>query len=540
MKFIAQTPTRIGLIGGGTDVDPFAANYGGKVISLAISLRHNVILVPRKDRQVLVENLGEIRQFELDCKLPQYGEDKNFDLVYAIINRLRSKIPSGFNLYDRFEGRNSSGLGSSGSAAVAIIGVFNHWLDLKLNKKEISFLAWEIETKELGWIQGKQDQLTATYGGINLFSFGPGKGFSVKPIKLSPKRKLELNNRIIMFFTGGSRHSSLLQKKLQEGMSQEEKIKALLSIKKSVNKAVSSLEKGDWEKLGELLDEAWENKKKSNPAVTSERIDYLYNLAKGQGVLGGKIMGAGGEGHMFFICSPKKKAGVIKALASEGAKEVKFEIDEQGLKTKKIDLKTNYHPVVIREGFKPQKRWAVFIDRDGTINREVHLLHKIEDFELFPGTVEAIKRLNQAEIPVFIYHNASVVARGLCDEDQVQRIHRHMIRELEKEGAFVDAVFYCPHHPTAFNLEYISDCLWRKPDSGMIRAGAEMFDLNLKKSYVVGDNARDILMGQKEKTFSILVKTGHGGRDTLYEAKPDHTAIDILAAVKFILKKENL
>lgn len=538
MRIVASTPSRIGLLGGGTDVNPFAEKYGGKSLSLAISIHHNVSLVPRQDKQILVENLGEVRQLNLEKKLPEYGEDKNFDLIYAIINYFRKKFPSGFNLYDRFEGKHSAGLGSSGSAAVAVIGAINHWLKLGFSKKKIALLAWQMETKELKWISGKQDQIAAAYGGINIGSFGPGEeNFKVHSLSFDEKFKKDLESWLVLCYTGGTRRSSLLQAQLRAGMAEKEKIKALLDLKEACEGAEKYLRAGQWSKLGRLLNKAWQSKKRSNPAVTTERIDYLYSLAKDQGALGGKIMGAGGEGHMFFICPPQKRRQVTNALANEKAEIIEFSIEDEGLRVETADFAKNYHSVLVRENFQPKKSWAVFIDRDGTVNQEVHLLHRLEDFQLIPGVIEAIKKLNQARIPVIIYHNASVVARGLCGEDQVQKIHQHLIQELEKKRAIVDAVLYCPHHPTAFNLDYISACHWRKPNSGMIRAAAEMFNLDLRRSFVVGDNARDILMGQSERSFTILVKTGHAGKDTLYQAKPDKILKNLQEAVDFILKK---
>lgn len=539
-KIISQTPVRIGLIGGGTDVNPFAAKYGGKVLSLAITIFHKVTLVPREDRQILIENLGEVRHFSLDDKLPKYGEDKKFDLVYAIINHFRNKFPSGFNLYDRFSGCHSGGLGSSGSSAVAIIGAINYWLKLELDRKKIALLAWEMETAELGWVQGKQDQLAAAYGGINLMTFGPGKNFNAKPLNLTDQHLEKIRDWSLLVYTGGSRHSATLQQKLKKGMSEPSKIKALKFLKKSVSLTKDYLNKLQLAKLGKLLDKAWEQKKLSNPDATNLRIDFLYELAKDQGALGGKIMGAGGEGHMFFLCPPEKKNQVISALEAEGAFEIDFQFDQEGLVVHEIKAENNYHLVVIREGFSPKRNWAVFLDRDGTINKEVHLLHKLEDFKLIPRAAEAIKKLNRLNIPVIVYHNASAVARGLCGEERVQAIHRLMITELKKQRTYVDAIFYCPHHQTAFDLNYISDCSWRKPESGMIKQAAKMFQLDLKKSYVIGDNARDILMGSKEKCQTILVKTGHGGKDGLYKAKADYISDNLFTAIKYLLKKENL
>lgn len=199
-----------------------------------------------------------------------------------------------------------------------------------------------------------------------------------------------------------------------------------------------------------------------------------------------------------------------------------------------------YHLLDIRDGFRPQKKWTVFLDRDGTINKEVHLLHKLKDFALIPEAVEAIRLLNKNKIPVIVYHNASVIARGLCDEAQVVKLNERLKEELMKQEAFVDMILFCPHHPTAFNPERVYDCSWRKPKAGMLEFAAKLFNLNLKKSYVVGDAARDILMGQAAGCFTIGVKTGHAGKEGVYEATPDKTTANILTAVKFILEKERL
>lgn len=203
-------------------------------------------------------------------------------------------------------------------------------------------------------------------------------------------------------------------------------------------------------------------------------------------------------------------------------------------------MKNFYHLIDIRDNFKPQKKWAVFLDRDGTLNKEVHLLHKLKDFELIPQAAEAIKILNKKKIPVIVYHNASTVARGLCDEARVVEINERLKKEIGQEKAFVDMVLFCPHHPTAFNKKRIYDCPWRKPKAGMLKFAAELFNFNLKKSYVIGDAARDVLMGQKVGCFTIGVKTGHAGKEGVYEAVPDTSTRNVLTAVKFILKREKL
>ena len=187
-----------------------------------------------------------------------------------------------------------------------------------------------------------------------------------------------------------------------------------------------------------------------------------------------------------------------------------------------------------------RKNVVVFLDRDGVVNQEIHLLHRASDFELIPGVPGAIKQLNDANISVIVSSNQTVVARGLCDEREVQRIHQRMIDSLAKGGARVDGVFYCPHSPQADVLEYRLDCPWRKPKSGMLKKALELLGSPAIR-FFVGDMARDILAGKDIGCATIMVKTGHGGEDQIYgqdpNAAPDVWAKDLSEAVSIILKK---
>lgn len=336
MKIKSFAPTRIGLLGGGTDVEPFASKYGGKVLSFAINLRHKATLAPRKDNHVFLHAMNDKRSFSLSKKLV-YGKDSKFDLIYSIINFFKPKIRTGFTFVDEFEGVETAGLGSSGSAAVSMIAVFVKWLGVKVSKREIALLAWKMETEELGWISGKQDQLAATFGGINLLTFGKGEEkFQVFPLRLAKETVSRFGKWSLLVFTGGQRHSASLQKSLQKGMRERKKILALKKLRELVDQGVEALKREDFLTLGEILDKAWENKKKSNPAATNKRIDRLYDQGKKKGALGGKIMGAGGEGHMFFLCPPGKKGNLIKALEKEKVKKINFDFDFEGLRVKEF------------------------------------------------------------------------------------------------------------------------------------------------------------------------------------------------------------
>lgn len=290
MKIFSQTPVRIGLIGGGTDVNPFAADFGGKVFSLAINLYHQVSLKPIKEEKIYIEALGKTIEKDLKKDLI-YGKEKDFDLVYAIINYFKPLIKSGFKLKVEFQGESLGGLGSSGSAGVAMIAVFSHWLKRGLSRMEMAYLAWRMETQELKWSGGKQDQLAAAFGGINLLTFGAKESIGVIPLFFPKDLIKRIRKWMILFYIGGKRHSGKLQKNLSAGMKEEEKIEALKGLKRGVNKMIKAWKKEDFNLIGEILDEAWDFKKRSNPKIANSRVNDLYELAKKNGSRGGENNG---------------------------------------------------------------------------------------------------------------------------------------------------------------------------------------------------------------------------------------------------------
>ncbi|MFC1711994.1 hypothetical protein ACFLZ1_05465 [Patescibacteria group bacterium] len=336
MKIITQAPTRIGLIGGGTDLNPFASEFGGKILSFAINLRHSVILEPLKGSKMYLESLEVKTTKDLSKKIV-YGVEKKLDLLYAIINYFKPLIPSGFRLEAKLDGENFGGLGSSGAAAVSIIGAFSKWLKRDLSRMEMAYLAWRIEVDELGWICGKQDQLAAAFGGINLLTFGAKDSAGVIPLSLSNELIEKIKKWTVLFNIGGNRHSTNMQKNLTKGMIQNDKIKALIDLRENVDETVIALKNQDFLTVGKLLDKSWELKKKSNPAIAGSRINNLYSLAKKTGVLGGKMMGAGAGGHMFFFCPPELQDKLVNKLAMQECKLINFKFDFEGLKVRKIN-----------------------------------------------------------------------------------------------------------------------------------------------------------------------------------------------------------
>jgi D,D-heptose 1,7-bisphosphate phosphatase len=185
---------------------------------------------------------------------------------------------------------------------------------------------------------------------------------------------------------------------------------------------------------------------------------------------------------------------------------------------------------------------AVFLDRDGVINVDSDLIKHPDEFTLLPGAAAAIRALNGSDFITVVVTNQSVVARNLTDEAGIDRIHARMERLLADEaGAFVDAIYYCPHHPHGGfpeeNPAYKIDCLCRKPKPGMLLAAAERFNIDLTLSYMVGDSPRDIEAGNAAGVAATLrVRTGHGLKPSL--AEPTAQVDDLSAAVAWIFEHE--
>jgi D,D-heptose 1,7-bisphosphate phosphatase len=206
-----------------------------------------------------------------------------------------------------------------------------------------------------------------------------------------------------------------------------------------------------------------------------------------------------------------------------------------------------------------KRQAAVFLDRDGTINEEVGYLDRIEKLRLIPGAAEAIRLINASGMKAIVVTNQSGVARGILAESFVAEIHARLREMLRAEGAFLDGVYYCPHHPTEGRGDYLRTCDCRKPAPGLLLRAAEELQLDLARSYMVGDTLKDIEAGTRAGAKGILIRTGYGKEATHQlgpvedprrkvpgkedrphgeEAivRPVHITGDILDAVRWLLK----
>ena len=187
------------------------------------------------------------------------------------------------------------------------------------------------------------------------------------------------------------------------------------------------------------------------------------------------------------------------------------------------------------------KQIAVKLDRDGVINVEKTFVLSPEEMELYPGSADAVRRINDAGYLTIVVTNQSAVARDYITTGELEKIHGELKRLLSTEaGAKVDAIYYCPHRERldeeGGNPEYIIDCECRKPKPGMLYQAAEDFDIDLNRSYLIGDSARDVLAGKRAGCTTIGLKTGHALKGI--EQSPDYVFDDLRQAVDYILKND--
>ncbi|PYQ11380.1 MAG: HAD family hydrolase [Acidobacteria bacterium] len=181
---------------------------------------------------------------------------------------------------------------------------------------------------------------------------------------------------------------------------------------------------------------------------------------------------------------------------------------------------------------------AVFLDRDGTIIREVNHLRDRRQLRLLPRAADGIRAFNRLGYRVIVITNQPVVARGWVSEVQLQSIHRTLLERLARRGARLDAIYYCPHHPDANLARYRVRCRCRKPGTALIRRAMRRFGIRSERSFMVGDGTRDMLAGRRAGLTTVLVGTGYAGRDGSYEVRSDYGVRDLREAARLVRRLE--
>ena len=177
-------------------------------------------------------------------------------------------------------------------------------------------------------------------------------------------------------------------------------------------------------------------------------------------------------------------------------------------------------------------RPALFLDRDGVINEDPGWISSPRDLVIFPFAAKAISLANRAGFLVIVVSNQSVVSRGMASAEMVDKIHAKMTSELKRDGARIDAFYFCPHHP-----DFSGPCRCRKPQTGLIDRAVVENAVDVDASFLIGDTTGDLLTGENAGLRTILVRTGKAGQDGLYVVQPDTVCDDLLAAVRWIIER---
>lgn len=336
MLIRSKAPLRLGLAGGGTDVSPYSDIFGGGILNATINLYAYATIEPSDDGKIYFETAdGSNRTvFDSNCEIKPEGI---FDIHAGIYNRIRKKYfdkSLSFKLITSIDAPSQSGLGTSSTLAVAILGAFVEWLKLPLGEYDIAHLAYEIERFDLGMAGGKQDHYSATFGGINFMEFYKEKVI-VNPLRIKPSYLDELSHNLVLYYTDTSRLSSSIIQKQQQNVLDENAvaIEAMHQLKKQAIMMKEALLQGKLDEIGKILDFGWNFKKQMAAGISNDSLDKLYNMAIENGATGGKISGAGGGGYMFFYCPGNSRYRVIESLKQFGGFSERYEFTEGGLAT---------------------------------------------------------------------------------------------------------------------------------------------------------------------------------------------------------------
>jgi len=336
----SRAPLRLGLAGGGTDVSPYSDIYGGGVLNATITMYAYATIEPKDDGKIVFNSMdrGEKIEYEAEEKLDIDGK---LDLLKGVYNRIVKdfkKKPLSFELTTYVDAPPGSGLGSSSTLVVAIIGAFAEWLKLPLGEYDIAHLAFEIERKDLKMAGGKQDQYAATFGGFNFMEFYDNDKVIVNPLRIKSEIINELQFNLLLYYTGTSRLSSkIIEAQVKNVSGKKEKpIEAMHKLKEQAIMMKEAILKGKLNEIGEILDFGWQYKKQMAEGITNPVIDEIYETAKKAGAIGGKISGAGGGGFMMFYCPGNTRYKVIEALQKFGGEFRRFQFTKYGLETWRV------------------------------------------------------------------------------------------------------------------------------------------------------------------------------------------------------------
>jgi D-glycero-alpha-D-manno-heptose-7-phosphate kinase len=333
----AKAPLRISFAGGGTDVPPFPEREGGLVLNATINRYAYGTLRPRADETITIHSFDYGSSVELAPRERPVFDGK-LDLAKAAIRRFAGPGAPGFDLLLHSNAPPGSGLGSSSTMMVALIGVLKEFRNVPVTDYELAELAHAVERDELGIQGGRQDQYAATFGGFNFIELG-GDHVVVNPLRVAADVVLELEHNLLLCYTGTTRQSDHI---IEDQMGRFEAgdpdaVAGLRAQKELAVEMKNALLQRDLDSFATLLDTAWQAKKRMSDRISTQRIEELYDAARAAGAIGGKVTGAGGGGYLLLYCRYDRKHDVARRMGELGAVVDDFAFEDAGLRTWRVD-----------------------------------------------------------------------------------------------------------------------------------------------------------------------------------------------------------
>lgn len=330
----SKAPLRLGFAGGGTDVSPYCDEYGGMVLNVTIDMYAYCTLEPTKNG--IVEFFAADRNEHFCDKAGMLEIDKILPLHKGVYNRIVKDFcdgkPLSLKMTTYSDAPAGSGLGSSSTMVVAILKAYMEWLNLPLGEYDMAKLAYEIEREDLGLSGGKQDQYAATFGGFNLIEFYDKHRVVVNPLRLKNWIRNELENSLVLYYTGTSRDSAKIIDEQIKSTSQKDShsLEGMHELKKAAKHMKECILKGDFDGFAQCIKEGWEAKKKTSSVISNAEIENAYQFIMQNGGKAAKISGAGGGGFMMIVCDPAKRYTLVKKLKEQKGAVYTVSFTERG------------------------------------------------------------------------------------------------------------------------------------------------------------------------------------------------------------------
>ena len=327
--FVCKSPVRIDFGGGGSDIEPYSTERGGFVVNTAINQFVRTVISPRDDSIVKIISNDYNTIIEKNS-IEELTYDTELDLIKAIIKRLKPK--HGIDVFVRSDIPPKSGLGASASLSTSVIGALKTITKHELSDHEIAEMGYIVEREDLKNEGGRQDQYASVFGGFNQIEFLGGSNVKVSKLNVSSSFKSYLNDNMILCYTGKPHTSGNVLKGHTDKYANDKDfaVKNLDETKAIAIETRDSLLAESIDKFANLITKDWNFKTMLNPAVTTERMQFLDTVARANGAIGARFCGAGAGGCMIWVCKEGTKQKVSEALSKEGAQEINYNFNPHG------------------------------------------------------------------------------------------------------------------------------------------------------------------------------------------------------------------